>query len=407
MHSIKHSLLFMKNHIMQLRRKWLSLPLLFIFPIFIVGLIATIVITLILPPEDNPVHVGLVDLDQSNETQLMVEFIDESSLLGEYIQIHSMSEDEAVEAIERNELSAYVMFPDNFTDHLYQGTSVEFPVIGNPEAPTESYVIHELIDSVTRHISTAQANILTINHYGRELGLNADERNDLLFDQFQEFLFYTIGKDRIMNDEQVSNHATSSPVHYYGVAGWFIIVTLWLFSIYNFLSKEENLRMKQRMKLYGVTEIRQIFAKICVTLLVIFVFAVASFVLLGRALHFDLIVDDYLRIVLITLLYSIVLLQSFAIVEMALPSQKLRLLIQSLICGILLLSSGAIIPTIYFPLHIQDVLMYSFSHEAFNGLQEILLRGRLYANYIPLLLMNLVSLFILLGFSLWKERLKE
>ncbi|UJL45017.1 ABC transporter permease [Virgibacillus sp. NKC19-16] len=404
MHSIRHILLFMKNHFMQLRRKWLSLPLLLVFPILIVGLIATIVITLILPPEDDPIQLGLVDLDQSNETQLMVEFIDESSLLGEYIQIHSMSEDVAAEAIEHNELSSYVIFPASFTENLYQGTPVELPIIGNPEEPTKSYVIQGLVESITRHISTAQANILTINHYARELGLNAEARNDLLFEQFQGFLFYTIGKDRIMNDEQVLNSATSSPVHYYGIAGWFIILTLWLLSIYNFLSKEESLRMKQRMKLYGVTEIRQVFARMFVTLLVAAVFAAGSFVLLQNALNFDLIIDGYMRIMLITLLYSFLLLQSYSIVEIILTSQKLRLFSQSLISVILLLCSGAIIPTIYFPLYIQDVLMYSFSHEAFNWLQEILLRGRLYANYIPLLLMNAVGFFILIGLSLWKER---
>ncbi|WP_449355640.1 ABC transporter permease [Virgibacillus natechei] len=407
MHSIRHILLFMKNHVMQLKRKWLSLPLLFIFPVLIVGLIATIVITLILPPEDDPIHLGLVDLDQSNETQLMVNFIDESSLLGEYIQIHSMSEDEAIKAIEHNELSSYVIFPAGFTENLYQGTSVEFPVVGNHEEPTESYVIQGLIESVTRHISTAQANILTINHYARELGLDDEARNDLLFEQFQEFLFYTIGKDRVMNDEQLSNHATSSPMHYYGIAGWFIIITLWLLSIYNFLSKEESLRMKQRIKLYGVTEIRQVFARMFVTLLVTAVFSAGTFVLLQHALNFELIIDDYMRIMLITLLYSFVLLQSFAIMEIILASQKLRLLVQSLLCLILLLCSGAIIPTIYFPLHVQELLVYSFSHEAFNSLQEILLRGRLYADYLPLLLMIAVAFCIMMGLSLWKERLME
>src|SRR5690625_3324269 len=120
---IKHVVLFIKNNIVQLRRKWLSLPLVLLFPIIMIGLIVTIVITLLIPPEDEPIQLGVVDLDQSEETTVIVNMITESSDLSEFITINRMSEAEAREKIEQDQISTYITFPENFTYHLYEGKS--------------------------------------------------------------------------------------------------------------------------------------------------------------------------------------------------------------------------------------------------------------------------------------------
>src|SRR5690625_7360838 len=67
---LKHLYLFIKNNLLQLQRKWLSLPLLILFPVAILLLITTIAITVISPSDQEPVHIGFVDLNQSEETQL-------------------------------------------------------------------------------------------------------------------------------------------------------------------------------------------------------------------------------------------------------------------------------------------------------------------------------------------------
>lgn len=404
MHFIKHLLLFIKNNFMQLQRKWLSLPLLFIFPIVIVGLILTIIISFFTTEKNDPIQVGLVDLDQSNETQLVVDLIDEASQLGTFIQIDKMTEKAANDSIKANQLSAYITFPKKFTANLYQGKSVSLPIVGNPKRPTESYLIKELIESVSRHIRSAQANILTINYFTEDMTMDQKTRNDLLFEQFKDYLFYTIGRDKIVDDKEIRNSATASPTHYYGIASWFIIVTIWLLSIYSFLIKEDTIRMKQRMKLYGVTALQQVMARIIVTLTTVGLFAVASFFFLQTWLEWDLDIEDYSRITIITLLYSYVSLQSLAVIAMLIPSQKLQLLGQSVLTCILLTLSGAIIPTLYFPDWMQILTKYSYANEGLRWLQEIILHQRLYADYVPLILMNTAGLFVLIALSLWKER---
>lgn len=404
---IKHLILFIKNNFIQLRRKWLSLPLLLIFPIVMIALIIAIMITLFIPPENEPIQIGIVDLDQSEETKMIINIMTDSSDLDEFISIHSMEESEAIKKVEQDQLSTYIIFPENFTNHLYEGISVSLPIIGNPNQTTNSYLIKEFIDSITRLISTAQANILTINHYTKELEIDNDERYDILFNQFTDFLLFTMGKDRIIDQEEKTNQATSSPIHYYSLASWFIVVMVWLLLVYNFLHKEEALRMKVRMKLYGVTEIQQLFARMFVTFVVVLPFAFGSFMMLDHLLELHLDLEDYIRIMIVLLLHTGLFLQCLAIMETIITSAKLRLLGQSLLTFFLITMSGTIIPAIYLPLQIQAVLPYVFSYEGFYWLQEVILNERLYVDYYPLILMSLTGLFLLIGCSLWKERIKS
>lgn len=404
MHYMRHIQLFIKNHLMQLRRKWSSLPLLFMFPVIIVGLAAAIIITYFIPSENETVQVGLVNLDENEQTELIVQLIEHSSQLGSFIEIHSMTENEAKIAIENNEISAYITFPDNFTSHLMQGQSVEIPVTGNAKQHAESLMVNELIESVSRHIRASQANILAINSYAREFNMDDEERNDFVFEQFKEFLFYTVGRDRVLMEREITNLATSSPIQYFTVGSWFILVSIWLLTIYILFTKENPTRLKNRMRLYGVLEIQQTIAKMFITIIVTASFAGLSFIALETILVETVILEDYIRITLLTLLYSGIFVQCLAIIESLTQSHKLRLLVQSVFTFVSIIISGAIIPVIYYPLWIQNLLPYLFSYEALSWIQDILLNNRLYADYIPLLLMNAAAAFILTSISIWKER---
>lgn len=403
---IKHIILFIKNNMIQLRRKWLSLPLLLLFPIVMIGLIVVMIITLFIPPENEPIQIGIVDLDQSEETTVIINMITESSDLSEFIVINRMSESEAIRKIEQDQISTYISFPKNFTNHLYEGKSVSLSVMGNPTQVTDSFLIKEFLDSITRLISAAQANILTINHYAKELEMDIDERHDMLFEQFIDFLLYTVGKDKIIDQDKTTNYATASPIHYYSLASWFIVIIVWLLLIYNFLYQEETIRMKERMKLYGVTELQQQFSKMIVTLVVILPLSVGMLVILKHLLNFQLGQEDYMRIIIILFIHSCLFLICLAFIETMIKSTKLRLLGQSLITFILIILSGTIIPAIYFPLNIQAVLPYVFSNEGFHWLQEVILNERFYVDYVPLGFMALTGLFFFIGCSLWKERIK-
>ncbi len=405
MHFIRTTFLFLKYDLLQLKRKWLTLPLVLLFPVIMVGLLAVMIITFVIPEDQSPIQVGLVDLDESKETKLLVDMLDEASQLGSYIHIHNMKETAAKQKISSNELSSYIVFPENFTANLYQGIPVTLPIIGNPNQPIQSQMVKTLIESVTRHIRASQANVLTINQYAKQLPLDNETRNDLVFEQFKEFVFYTLGRKQLMQEEQIVNQATANPITYYSLAGWFIIFTIWLLLIYNFLYQDVSRRMHQRMALYEVKVIQLILAKLIVTLSLVTIIGLGLLFALIQLLQWDVQLIDTLRILIVTVLYSTCFLLSVSIVEAIIASHRLRLIIQIGFTLLILLLSGAIIPTIYLPLSLQQILPFAFSSEALYWLQEVLLNERLYVDYLPLLLMTGSGSFILLGITIGKERI--
>lgn len=405
MHFIRTTFLFLKYNLLQLKRKWLTLPLVLLFPVVMVSLLAVIIITFITPEDKRPIQVGLVDLDESKETKLLVNMLGEASQLGSYIHIHNLKEKVAKQKMNRDDLSAYIIFPKNFTANLYQGIPVTLPIVGNPKQPIQSQMVRSLIESVTRHIRASQANVLTINQYAKQLPLDDVARNDLVFEQFKEFVFYTIGRKQLMQEEQIVNQATASPITYYSLAGWFIIFTIWLLLIYNFLYQDVSQRMRQRMALYEVKMLQIILAKLMITLSLITIIGLGLLFALIPLLKWDMQLIDALRILIVIVLYSTCFLLSVSIIEATIASHRLRLLTQIGLTSLILLLSGAIMPTIYLPLWLQQILPFSFSSEALYWLQEVLLNERLYVDYLPLLLMTGSASFILIGITIGKERI--
>ncbi|WP_079708986.1 ABC transporter permease [Paraliobacillus ryukyuensis] len=406
MANLSRIVFFLKQYQKQIQKKWKSLPLLLVFPILIIGLIFLILVSLLLPDEQQSIEVGLVDLDESEETTMLVDLIDEASLLGSYIHIKKYTAEEAQSALDMGTLSAYVTFPENFTTDLYQGHPVKIPIMGNQKQPVKSYIIKELLNSMTRYIASAQANILTINQYAKSLPIEDAERQEILLNQFNQFMLFTLSKDNIIQEEQISNLTTTSPVQYYSIAGWFILITIWMLSIYILIGKEDGLAIQNRMRLYGVTRFQQMVSRMLLVFIYGLVLGLISLFAFINLLKIEFYFSDYLRAGIVISLYSLLLLLVLAVIELIFTSKKVSLLVQISVTSIVLLLSGALIPTLYFPEQIKAILPFVFSTEAFHWLTELVLKGRLFIDVMPLLLLMLAGLGIFMGCSLWKERAK-
>lgn len=407
MQFIKFVSLFTKNNLLQLRRKWRTLPLLLLFPFLLIGLVAFILVSYTTILEEEPLQIGLVDLDQSKETEMVINILEESSQLGDFLHMTQLSQEEAKDKMAKDDLIAYILFPSEFTNKLYNGESVVVTVVGHPKHQMESYFVKELIDSAARHISSSQANILTINYYAKQLELDTTLRNQIVQQQFNEFLLYAIGKDKVLNQNILTNNATSSPIEYFSLAASFFILTVWVFTIYLLLTKEQSNDILTRMKLYGVTELQQMVARIIVTTLVSFLLGIIILVGLTNALNLEVDQGNYGRMLLLLGLFMITYLFVLSIIEALIDSPKIRLFVQIIITGILLLSSGSLIPDMYLPVYIQEYLPVLFSNQTFSWLEEIMLNERLYVDFIPMLLSLGVVIFLAVGIVSIKERVKS
>jgi len=407
MQALKHIALFTKNNFKQLQRKWYSLPLLLIFPVIIVMMIAFFITQLMGTEDAETVHVGLIDLDQSRETEMITNIMEDSPDISQFIEIEKMTEQEAKSRLKKDQLAAYITFPDEFTSRLYTGESVDLQVTGNPKQQRESQLVHTLLNSISRHINGSQSNILAINQYAKKLDISSDERQEIIFDQFKSFLFFTLSKDDNISEEKLRNEANTSPIQYYSIASWLIISTIWLFILFHFLHNEDELNMRKRMKLYGVTELQQILAKMIVSFMISFIFMAGSFIALSQILDLDFGWLDYKQIIEIMGIYSLTFLMSLAIIELLCRSVKLRILLQTVWTGLLIILSGAIIPTIYFPLRYQSIIDYVFTTKTFSLLVKILLEDALYINVQLLYTTCGIAIIVVAIISILKGRIQQ
>lgn len=394
----------MMQYVKILKKKWLKLLLFFVLPFIILSMVAILMVGTLVPTSKQPIVVGIIDEDKTEETQMFRLLMEEGeSLDSSVIKITYMTEQEATEAVEADEISVYFTFPVGFTDSLYEGNAVSVPLVGNPKRPVDSYLVRELFESLSRYIGASQASILTINDYGKELHIEWEIREEFLFNYFIEFTFFALNKSNKINEEVVVNVSTDSPVNYYIIAVWFIAFSILLLGIYVLLEQEEHQMMRVRLKMFGVAFWHQVTARFIITISVNMGVAMLTFILVKYLVQVNLYPIDYVRIFTYVFLYNFIVLSLFSIVTILINSEKFRLLLQSVLLVIIVAVSGALVPGIYFPIYLQAILPYTFSNVSFFWLIELALLEKNYAEYSWLVVSMLVSILAVVLSTMWKE----
>lgn len=381
MKTLNNLLFFSQQYGKSLGKKWKSLLLLFIAPILMIACIAVLVVMLLVPTEEQPIELVLVDEDQTKESGLMAQLLLLTVANNDYLHVEMLTAEEANEAMAANEITSYLTFPAGFTEDLYVGNAVTLQLVGHPSKMIDSYIIRELINSLARYIESAQANILTMYDYGKKIPLSKEDQKTLVYEQFMNFSMYTLGKGNLLWEKEIENLATSAPLYYYSIAAAFVLLTIWLLGVYVLLRKEESTALKIRMKLLGVTEAQRMLARLVWAVIVANGWGIVVFSVLCSYLELPLYALDYARLLLFSVLYSVCYVLVVMLVDASIRSMRIGLVVHVAVLVTLLVASGAVIPTLYFPLAMQAVLPFIFSYDAFNWLVDIAIEERNYAQY--------------------------
>ncbi len=394
----------MNQYVKQLQKKWKSLLLLFVFPLLIISMVTILITSLLNPPANAPIGVALVDQDDTEETKIIRSFLQTSFTQDGAIDMKIMSEDNAKGRMEENRISAYIVIPKQFTDSMYSGKSLTIPIVGNPLQKANSFIIKELVESFTRYIESAQANILTVYDYARKTDMSDAEYNSYRYEKFIEITLFTLAKDQLVKEKMITNTATSSPIQFFTLSGWFLAFSIWLFGFYELLRKDESPSLSTRVKLFGVTIWQNVLSRIIVSINSSIILACVTFVAISKYFSLNLYVIDYLRLLQFAILYGLLLLIGISFIDVWIQSEKIAILIQTLLLFFLIMTSGSIIPSIYLPLPLQEYLPFIFSNEIFNWVTDIALEGRNYAEFNRLTIMVIIGFFVLWISTIVRER---
>lgn len=403
MRRMRHIFIFIANDISRLRRKWLTLPLIFISPIIFIILLLWMLSSLISFDDGEAMPIGLVNLDESDETSMIVSALANSGELADGLEIQEITQETAEEMIAADALVSYIIFPEQFFTKMMRGKSSELEVAGNPDRQLESYVVSGVIDTVVRHIQNSQANILTINHYAKEFGMPEEDRQALIIKEFTNQFIQVLSSHTLMNEYQTSQNISTGYV-YFVVNGMFIIITLWIYIIYTALVRDVNDKLADRMKLMGATHLIQGFSKVLVTGTIITAISSILIFIMMQLGVFNIVFENILRVIALLTLHIFITTVVLLIIDWVIPSFKASMVIQLVTLLLILLFSGSIIPRIYFPIYLDPLFNYIYSYQALNWTEEIILNTR-FTLQIDILMITLAVFTLMLIVIGWlKER---
>lgn len=394
--------IFIANHLNRIKRKWMSLPLLFISPVIFITVLIVLLAQFV-QFDERTLEVGVVNNDDSEETAFLVEALSESSDMSGEIDLIEMNESEAEKAVESDNIVSYIIFPDQFYQNMMSGVSSELAVVGNAARPLESHLVSEVVDTVVRYIRTSQSSILTINHYGREFEMDTETRHEMVFQSFVDYFLQVLSSGNMMDESEV-NSGTDTGSAYFIVNGMFIIITLWILMMHITLTRDVSSRIEARLKLLGVTHMAFSTSKlIVVTGMTFFISAVFIFIT-GYLEVFQMIADNYMRVLLITALHITATALLLEITDLLIPSEKLKLLAEILIVLGIIFFAGAVIPAVYFPIYFIDVFEYIYSYESLLWIENIMLNGRYTFDIHTSAVTCVVLTAVFIVSAYWKER---
>lgn len=354
--------------------------------------------------ERDAIALAIVDQDESTETMMLTEVLEESNHLGEHIELLIVSEEEALASMERNEVSTIITLPKYFTSNLYDGIPVELEVIGNEKKEWESYIVYELLESLMRHITTAQANILLINEYAKKTPMTDSERMQLIQDEFIHSFASVLGKDTLVSEHFVENIATTSPHNYFTLSAYVITMTIWIVVFYHFFYDRHDHKLQIRLRVYGVKQIDSLLTKGLFTILICLFLTVVALFFIYKIGTFTFYRHDVNRIFALSVLYIVCMTALFALIETVIKDGRFRLLTYSFVVLIFILLSGAIIPTLYFPEAFQSLSQFIPTYEWLYQMQQLLLYERVFIEWKLLCIYTITLILLFLFVAYIKER---
>lgn len=403
MRKIRHLVVFIANDIRRVKRKWISLPLILLAPVMFTGLLVWLLANMLAVDENQEINIGLVNMDENQTTDMLVSALSDTADLAEGIEMKNVGFDEASALIDDDELSAFIVFPENFAENMMAGQTSQLEVTGNPDRQLESYMIKSVVDTVIRHLRNSQSNVLTVNHYARSFGMSDEQREELIFQEFVNQFVQVISSDTLVDETEVSQNF-SIGMSYFLLNGMFILLTVWLYLLYLMMMTDQNKGLDERMKLLGVGHITRGISRLCSLMLIMVLPSIGVVMVTLYLIGNTLVLENLGRILVLLSLHLVITVILLIIMDWLSKSYKVTMLIQMLMIASLILFSGAVIPRIYFPVYLDGIFDFTYSYQTLNWLQEIILNGRftMETNVLLISLILLVGLMLIIG--LMKER---
>lgn len=191
---------------------------------------------------------GIQALQSLDSSRFAIDFLEMSS------------EREAKEALERGELSAYVLLPDGFVDALVRGENMPATYVTSPGAAgIGSMVMNELVETISDLITESENGI-----YGAQRFLREQGREDIYWEAsdrlYLRYLDFILGRELVYKIELTGVSGGLTVIEYYTCSIIILFLLFWGIAAAPFLIHRE-FYIFRLLQAKGLSAGRQILAE--------------------------------------------------------------------------------------------------------------------------------------------------
>ncbi|WP_420494071.1 ABC transporter permease [Macrococcus psychrotolerans] len=374
-----------------LYKKWYLLLYLLLLFATIVGVMMVITYT---QTKDERFRIGLVDNDQSSETRLILKSIGDGKSIGNNLELKQMPEHKAERLLKQNKLDGYFVLDKGMTDSFYKYGTLPISVYTYDKSSVRSVVIYQLTDSVYSRLMLSMGGIKSYKV------LYPEASREEMLEMMTDMLFIGLNRNGAFDEQPVRLYNSYA---YYTVSAIFISIYLFYLSLFSVLKMNQEHALLDRLSLLRFSIEKLTFARSIVTLFYTISFTVFMLLISNMMMNYKFEYYNLQTLIMIMVIYLILISGLLFFIECCFTGM-LNILFKAILTIVIILFSGATIPSVYFKGHNDFLYEQPFSY-IFNQLVELLLNNYLIDQ--PGYLWLYLVLSVLTAFIIWVWRYRR
>lgn len=161
------------------------------------------------------ITIGVVDLDDSEYSRLMISYFEESDIFTEYAKVIVGTESEISEMFNRGELTMYLIVPEDFAQNLINIQNVPMQAFINANDKTRAIILKNMLLAYERYISAVEINCVSLYELMKETGMPSELCKEVNVDISMDLVFTALGKTDFFSFKEMENVKHVPLVTYY------------------------------------------------------------------------------------------------------------------------------------------------------------------------------------------------
>ncbi|QUR94492.1 ABC transporter permease [Macrococcoides canis] len=373
-----------------LYKKWYLLLYILLLFTAIVGVMVVITFT---QTKDERFRIGLVDNEQSSETRLILKSIGDGKSIGNDLELKLMPEHKAEKLLKQNKLDGYFVFDEGMTDSFYKYGTLPISVYTYDKSSVRSVVIYQLTDSVYSRL------MLSMGGAKSYKVLYPEASREEILEMMTDMLFTGLNRNGAFDEQPVKLYNSYA---YYTVSAIFISIYLFYLSLFSVLKMNQDHALLERLSLLRFSIEKLTFARSIVTLFYTIGFTLLMLLVSNRVMNYKFESYNLQTLITIIILYLILITGLLFFIDCCFTGM-INIAFKTMLSLVIILFSGASIPSIYFKNHINFLYEQPFSY-IFNQLVELLLNNYLIEQPDYLWIYLLLGALIAIVIWVWRYR---